>query len=163
MHWNYSCAFMFCVLCNSKYNCNRLVPFCVPDMRLGIKIKCYLAPRMAMEFVDGNSILCIHHRRDPITPNPPDWYAFCWLSRKHQIYNLEATINKLKDRGSTFGYDESSKNHNNQQSKWSKGVSNYHITAQRCHDPEKGQRCLVQKEKQQKLSQKSADGKKINL
>jgi len=86
-------------------------------MRLGIKIKCYLAPRMAMEFVDGNSMLCIHHRRDPITPNPPDWYAFCWLSRKHQIYNLEATINKLKDRGSTFGYDESSKNHNNQQSK----------------------------------------------
>jgi hypothetical protein len=60
---------------------------------------------------------------------------------------------------STFGYDESSKDHNNQQSKRSKGISNYHISAQRCHDPEKSQRCLVQKEKQQKLSQKSAHDK----
>jgi hypothetical protein len=110
------CIHVLCCV-QQKCNRNRMVPFCVSDMRLGIKIKCYLAPRMPMEFVDGNSILCIHHRRDPITPNPPDWYAFCWLSRKHQIYNLEATINKLTERGSTFGYDESSKNHNNQQSK----------------------------------------------
>lgn len=66
--------------------CKPKTPKIIAKRARYIEVIFHLLPVMAEELIHGSCVLSIHQRRNPVTPNPPAWYAI-WEIKQENEYS----------------------------------------------------------------------------